>query len=68
MMLLVSLPEMESGGEGLRMSSACLRLGEAASDTDTGVSDTGVSWRTDEWSCRQALVKPIRNNGSTFYS
>lgn len=42
MMLLVSLPEIDSEGEGLRTSSACLMFGEAASDT--GVSDTGVSW------------------------
>lgn len=52
MMLLVSLPEMESEGEGQRTSSACLMLGEAASDT--GVSDTGVSWRMDKWTGRQA--------------
>lgn len=45
MMLLVSLPEMESEGEGLRISSACLML-EAS---DTGVSDTGVSCWMDEW-------------------
>lgn len=41
MMLLVSLPEMESEGEGLRLSSACLTLGEAVSDTS--VCGTGVS-------------------------
>lgn len=51
MMLLVSLPEMESEGEGLRISSAGLMLGETVSDT--GVSDTGVSCRMDEWTCRQ---------------
>ena len=43
MMLLVSLPETESGGDGLRGSlHASIKLGEAASDT--GVSDMGVSW------------------------
>lgn len=52
MMLLVSLPEMESEGEGLRISSAHLMLVEAASDT--GVSDAAVSWRMDEWTSRQA--------------
>lgn len=52
-MLLVSLPEMERGGEGLRTSSAWLMLREAASDT--GVSDTGVSWRMDQ--CTQAQNK-----------
>lgn len=41
MMLLVSLPETESEGEGLRLSSACLISGEAGADP--GVSDTGVS-------------------------
>lgn len=41
MMLLVSLPEIDSEGEGLRTSSSCLMFGKVASDT--GVSDTGVS-------------------------
>lgn len=41
MMLLVSLPETDSEGDGLRAASAW-PLGEAASDP--GVSDTGVSW------------------------
>lgn len=41
MMLLVSLPEMESEGEGLRLSSACLMLGPAG--FDTSVSGIGVS-------------------------
>lgn len=44
MMLLVSLPEIESEGEGLRTSSACLMVEAAASDAD--VSDNGVSWKT----------------------
>lgn len=43
MMLLVSLPEIESEGEGLRISSACLMVEAAASDAD--VSDNGVSWK-----------------------
>lgn len=42
MMLLVSLPEMDSEGEGLRASAICLMFGAAPSDA--GVSDAGVSW------------------------
>lgn len=45
MILLVSLPEMDGEGEGVRIS-ACLISGVAASDS--GVSNTGVSWRMDE--------------------
>lgn len=47
MMLLVSLPEMESEGEEQRTSSGWLMLGEAAWETDA--SETGVSWGMDEW-------------------
>lgn len=46
MMLLVSLPEIDSEGEGLRMSSACLVVEAAASDAD--VSDIVVSWNIQE--------------------
>lgn len=45
MMLLVSLPEMEREGEGLRTSSVCPMFRTDASDP--GVSDTGVSWKKD---------------------
>ncbi|TNN89260.1 hypothetical protein EYF80_000548 [Liparis tanakae] len=44
-MLLVSLPEMESEGEGQRTSSGWLMLGEEAWETDA--SDRGVSWGMD---------------------
>lgn len=45
MMLLVSLPETESEGEGLRRSSAGPMF--RTDDSDLGVSETGVSWRMD---------------------
>lgn len=54
MMLLVSLPETEREGEGLRTSSAApiFRM----DDSDLGVSETGVSWRMDT-----SIEKPVRN-------
>lgn len=45
MMLLVSLPETEREGEGLRTSSAGPTF--RTDDSDLGVSETGVSWRMD---------------------
>lgn len=45
MMLLVSLAETEGDGDGVRLSSVGLMLEGAGSDT--GVSDTGDSLRTD---------------------
>lgn len=50
MMLLVSLPEIDSEGEGLRISSACLMVEAAASDAD--VSDIVVSWKIQVYTNR----------------
>lgn len=68
MMLLVSLPETESEGEGLRISSACLMVVAAASDAD--VSDTGVSWKIQELTEKIHInnTKALNVHGCIFYS
>lgn len=55
MMLLVSLPEMESEGEGLRLSSARLTLGSNTSVCGTVVSLVNGQMWTSQW-----LVKPVK--------
>lgn len=54
MMLLVSLPETEGEGEGLRISLAYLTVEAAASDA--GISETGVSWKIQKLTQKTQLM------------
>lgn len=60
MMLLVSLPDTEREGEGLRRSSAgpMFRM----DDSDMGVSETGVSWGIDT-SIERPAISNYRGRG-----